>query len=480
MPSPASTAVRRFHARADASTKTGEIWLYDLIGQTMWSDGISAKDVASAIKQCEAGGAEALSIFINSDGGSVSEGVSIHSVLSRFQGKKTVYVDGMAASIASLIAMAGDKICISPAAMMMIHDPAAGMRGNSQVLRKTADALDEMRDAMVEAYTRRTGKDADTIKAMMAAETWMKSTTCVNLGFADEVVQTAAPADAALAQMAIAARAPSLILASYQNLPDELKQQLFAQHPHLSQSPQSRAPARVPPKPRASAGNSKGAPAMETEILEAQERAGKALALAHKTEVDSITARLNVALGERESITSQLATAQSQLSTANATIKSGDAVIAAFRADAQEIFALTSKTTLAEARGVIAAYKQEASEAKELRAQALAIKEQTAKDSFIALVDKGITEGKITPAEAEKLKATPVAEIPTAKAFVETYFMARAPIVKVAPTDAPKPAAATAEVAGMDEATANLLRAAGMDPAKVAASTKSGDVPPVS
>lgn len=479
MPSPSPVpdgARRRFYARADASTKTGELWLYDLIGQTMFSDGISAKDVAAAVKQCESEGAKELAVFINSDGGSVSEGVAIHSIISRFAGKKTVYIDGRAASIASLIAMAGDKICISPAAMMMIHDPSGGIRGNSKDLRKTADALDEIRDAMVEAYTRRTGKDASTIKAMMDAETWMKAPTCVNLGFADEVVQVVEPSDRALAAMTVAACVPSPILASYRNLPDELKHQLFLQHPHLLQTPQSRAPDGVHPKPRAR-GNP-GAPKMENELAEAQERANKALALAHKTEVDSISARLNVAIGERESLNTQIAAANSQLSTANATIKSHEGVIVAFRADAEEIFKLTGKSTLAEARGVIQAFKKDAEDAKDLRAQAQATQEKIAKDSFIALIDKGVTEGKITPAESEQLKATEAKEIPTAKAFVENYFLKRAPIVKVTATEEKRPAASAAD-AVVDAATAELLKAAGMDPTKVAASVKTGDTPPV-
>lgn len=472
-------ARRRFYARADAATKTGEIWIYDLIGETMWGCGVMAKDVAAAIKQCEAEGAKSLSIFINSDGGEVFEGVSIHSVLSRFAGQKTVYIDGKAASIASLIAMAGDKICISPAAMMMIHDPSAGAMGRSKDLRRKADFIDQIRDSMIEAYSSRTGKDAATIKAMMEAETWMKAPLCVSLGFADEIVQTIAPSESALAEMAIAAAAPSSILASYQNLPADLKQKLFAQHPHLSQSPQSRAPDRVSPKPRASGKDHRHMDTDINEITASHERTVKAQASAHEAETKSFTTRLNIALAERDTAHTQLSSVQAKVATAEGTIKSHEATIGAYKQDAEQIFALTGKTTLAEARGVIAAFKAEAGEVSNLRAQAAAQKEATTKATFMALLDKGVAAGKITPIEFEQMKATPVAGMDTATAFVETYFMKRDPVVKMQETKQPKPEE-TPVLTGMSAEEIQMLKDAGMDPAAVLASTKAGNTPPVS
>lgn len=471
-------ARRRFYARADAATKTGEIWIYDLIGETMWGCGVMAKDVAAAIKQCEAEGAKSLSIFINSDGGEVFEGVSIHSVLSRFAGQKTVYVDGKAASIASLIAMAGDKICISPAAMMMIHDPCAGAMGRSKDLRRKADFVDQIRDSMIEAYSSRTGKDAATIKAMMDAETWMKAPVCVSLGFADEIVQAVAPSENALAEMAIAAAAPSSILASYQNLPDDLKQKLFAQYPNLSQSPQARAPERVPTKPPRASGNHKDTTRMDNDVIEAQERANKALATAHATEISSFQTRLTTVTGERDTFSAQAQAARNEISTALATIKSHEGVIAAYKADAQEIFALTGKTTLAEARGVIAAYKEQAAEATNLRAQAAAQKEAATKASFLALLDKGVAAGKITPAEFEQMKATPVEGMVTATAFVETYFMKRDPVVKMAATEQPKPEEIALD--GVTPEIAAMAKEAGMDPKEIVARMKAGNGVPIS
>lgn len=475
---------RRFFARVDAQ-KTGEIWIYDDIGSSDLarllgcSDGISAKDIATAVERCKAEGATALSIFLNSAGGDVFEGTSIGSILGRFAGPKTVYVDGIAASIASVIAMAGDKICMSAGSMMMIHRPGSGQRGTASDMRSAADRLDKIGDAMTEAYAQRTKLDPKVIGALMDAETWMTAKESVEKGFADEVVQPIRSTETAPAEMRVAASALSPILASYKNLPPDLKHKLYAQHPHLSQSPQSRAPDRVPPKPPRASGTTPKGNTMPDDVTEAQDRAQKALALAHKTETDSINTRLNVMTSERDALTGQVSTARAEIATATTAIKSHETALAAFRADAQEIYALTGKTSLAEARGVIAAYKQEASEAKELRAQAEASKTQVAKDKFLALIDKGVNEKKITPAEAEKLKATEPSQIPTATAFIETYFLARAPMVKTNETQQPDPALAEA-LAGVPADAIEIARAAGMDPAKIQANIKKGDVPTVS
>lgn len=468
----------RVFARVDAK-KAGEIFLYGDIGDSLFTFGLTAKDVADAIERCKAEGATTLSLYLTSPGGDVFEGMAIHSVIARFPGQKTVYVDGIAASIASVIAQAGDKRCMSAGAMMMVHNPMSIVRGGAEDMEAAAARLGKITDAMVDAYVQRTGRKASDIRSMMDAETWMTAAECVSQGFADEVVQRAEPEETAPAEMRIAASALSPILASYKNLPPDLKHKLYAQHPHLSQSPLSRAPDRVPPKsPRASGTTPKGN-TMPDDVTEAQDRAQKALALAHKTETDSINTRLNVMTSERDALTGQVSTARADLATATAAIKAHETALAAFRADAQEIYALTGKTSLAEARGVIAAYKQEASEAKELRAQAEAAKAQAAKDKFLALIDKGVNEKKITPAEAEKLKATEPSQIPTATAFVETYFLARAPMVKTNETQQPDPALAEA-LAGVPADAIEIARAAGMDPAKIQANIKKGDVPTVS
>lgn len=482
MPSPDPDVRRHVYARVDAAKTTGELWIYDDIGPSQsffMPDGIMAKDVIAAIEQCKAEGAKALNIYVNSGGGNVFEGASIHSAIARFQGPKTVYVDGVAASIAHWIAMAGDKVCVSPASWMMVHMPGGLGRGSAEDMRKAADFLDKIRDGMVEGYAQRTGQDAASILAMMEAETWMTGKECVEKGFADEVVKSPGQANAP-PEMSAAASALSPLLADYSKLPLELKKKLFAQHPHL-QSPQARAPIRVPPTPRASGtipASRSTRMDIETATAEAQQRAVTALTEAHKTELGSVQTRLTVMTGERDTLNTQLSAIRAELTTAKATIQSHETVIAGFRTDASAIFELTGKTNLAEARGVIAAYKAGSAEADQLRAQLAADKEKNTKASFLALIEKGVTAGKITPAESENLKTTLVADIPTTTAFIENFFMKRDPLIQQGPTGQKKPEGASLP-AGMDEETAAALRASGMDPEKVAAAVAAGKTPQV-
>ncbi|WP_412761060.1 head maturation protease, ClpP-related [Peribacillus frigoritolerans] len=116
-----------------------------------------------------------LNIYINSGGGSVFGGIAIYNMLKRHKAHKTVHVDGLAASIASVIAMAGDKLIIPSNAFLMIHSPWVGAQGNAKDLRKMADDLDVMEQGILNIYQEnlKDGVDIETIKAMVHAETWM-------------------------------------------------------------------------------------------------------------------------------------------------------------------------------------------------------------------------------------------------------------------------------------------------------------------
>lgn len=133
------------------------------------------------------GDVDELKIYINSGGGSVFAGMTIYNILKRHRARKTVYVDGIAASIASLIAMAGDEIVMAENAMMMIHEASALGRGNKRELRRVADALARMDDALLNTYAARTGKSKAELAAMLEAETWMTAREAVENGFADRV-----------------------------------------------------------------------------------------------------------------------------------------------------------------------------------------------------------------------------------------------------------------------------------------------------
>lgn len=167
---------------AKASGKRGEIFVYDAIGKSYFDDGVSAKSFAESLKSL--GNVQALDLYINSPGGSVFEGVAIYNQLKRFQAQKVVHVDGIAASIASIIAMAGDEINIAANGTMMIHNPWGMAIGGATEMRKQADALDQLRSTLLDTYVARTGSSAKDVGEWMDAETWMTADEAVKRGFA--------------------------------------------------------------------------------------------------------------------------------------------------------------------------------------------------------------------------------------------------------------------------------------------------------
>lgn len=164
-----------------------EILIYDEIGKDYWGGtGITAGTVAAAIKN--AGKFDSIVLRINSPGGSCFDGVAIYNLL-RAQGKPIeVFVDGMAASAASVIAMAGDTVNIGTGAMLMIHNAMWGAYGDAQVLRKAANDIETISVTVAEIYVAHTGKDAAAVKALMDAETWMSGEQAVEQGFATAIV----------------------------------------------------------------------------------------------------------------------------------------------------------------------------------------------------------------------------------------------------------------------------------------------------
>ena len=132
-----------------------------------------------------------INVYINSYGGSVFEGTAIYNQLRRHPAHKTVYVDGFACSIASVIAMAGDEVVMPRNTMMMIHNMWMGAVGNAAQLRKAADDLDVINAAGHQAYLQKAGDklDEDQLTAMMDAETWLTAQQCIDLGLADRFAE---------------------------------------------------------------------------------------------------------------------------------------------------------------------------------------------------------------------------------------------------------------------------------------------------
>jgi ATP-dependent Clp protease protease subunit len=130
-----------------------------------------------------------IKVLINSPGGDVFAGQAIYSMLARHSAKKTIYVDGLAASAASLIAMAG-KLIMPRNAMLMIHNPWGATIGDEKDHRKMADNLATIKDAMIPVYAEKTGMGHTEISRIMTAETWLTAEEALDAGFADEIEQS--------------------------------------------------------------------------------------------------------------------------------------------------------------------------------------------------------------------------------------------------------------------------------------------------
>jgi len=157
---------------------------------------ITARSATNLDKELRAlGSISELSIRINSPGGDVFQGSAIYQMLSRVRAFKTVLIEGVAASMASLIAMAGDRILIAENAMLMIHDPSGVAEGGSAAMRRMIDLLDGVKSQMARTYAKRSRKSVAEVEKMMTAETWFTAEEAVKMGFADAVegeVQAAA------------------------------------------------------------------------------------------------------------------------------------------------------------------------------------------------------------------------------------------------------------------------------------------------
>lgn len=162
-----------------------ELKLYDTIGDDGWGNGITTEYIE---EQLENASNRPLNIYINSYGGEVFEGFAIYNIIKRYGGYKTVYVDGIAASIASVIAMCGDKIVMNEASMMMVHNASGVCIGNAEEMQKVVNALEQMNEVIRDIYSARTGLSDEKLQELMNNETFISAKECVELGFADEVL----------------------------------------------------------------------------------------------------------------------------------------------------------------------------------------------------------------------------------------------------------------------------------------------------
>ncbi len=169
-----------YSIKAKADQKTAEISIYDEIGY--W--GVTAKQFIGDLKALDA---TAIKLAINSPGGSVFDALAIYNALRQHPAAVEVTIMGVAASAASVIAMAGDTIVMPENAFMMIHNPLNLAYGNADDLREMADVLDKIAASLIGIYAKRTGLPEDEIKALLDAETWLNAEEAVLKGFADEL-----------------------------------------------------------------------------------------------------------------------------------------------------------------------------------------------------------------------------------------------------------------------------------------------------
>ena len=195
--------------RPSAQANEYTLMIHGDIGESYWSESVSARQVVDQLKDLKA--STALTIRINSFGGSVVDGLAIYNALRDYRGSKTVVVDGIAASAASLIAMAGDSIEMPETSMMMIHGPWTYTAGNSSELRQQADVLDKFAEAMLSAYTRKTGMSDDEARALLTdgEDHWYTGAEAVAAKIADKI-RDFAPEPTEAAKAALTRAAPGM------------------------------------------------------------------------------------------------------------------------------------------------------------------------------------------------------------------------------------------------------------------------------
>lgn len=169
-----------FRMQASADNQA-EIYIYDEIGY--W--GVTARQFVNDLKAL--GDISHINLHINSPGGDVFDGIAIFNALKHHGAAITVHIDGLAASMASVIAMVGNPVIMPENTMMMIHKPWGFAGGDANDMRDYAELLDKVESVLIPAYAEKTGKSPDEIATMLEDETWMDGKECVAMGFADQV-----------------------------------------------------------------------------------------------------------------------------------------------------------------------------------------------------------------------------------------------------------------------------------------------------
>lgn len=173
---------------SDGKEKTSarELEIYGTIAEESWFD----DDITPAMFREELfAGSGPITVWINSPGGDCIAASQIYTMLMDYKGDVTVKIDGIAASAASVIAMAGTEVLMSPTSLIMVHNPATVAIGDHEDMKKAISMLDEVKESIINAYEIKTGLSRDSLSKLMDAETWMNANKAVELGFADGVLE---------------------------------------------------------------------------------------------------------------------------------------------------------------------------------------------------------------------------------------------------------------------------------------------------
>jgi ATP-dependent Clp protease, protease subunit len=215
-------------ASGDTQTVENTISVLDVIGNDAWGEGVTAKRVAAALRSI---GDRDVVVNINSPGGNYFEGLAIYNTLREHKAKVTVKILGVAASAASVIAMAADEVQIARAGFLMIHNAWVVAEGDRHQLREVADFLEPFDAAAVDIYVARSGMDAKDVAKMLDRETWIGGAEAVEKGLADALLSSdeiaASPQNSAAAKTRVAAHRVDDLLAQL-NVPRSERRDLIA------------------------------------------------------------------------------------------------------------------------------------------------------------------------------------------------------------------------------------------------------------
>ena len=171
--------------KTNNETRTADLIVYGDLGEDEWFDEVSSKKVITDLNDLDV---DNINVYINSNGGTVTTALAINNVLKRHRAKKTAYIDGIAASSATILTSACDVVKMPKNALFMIHNPWTISIGDKNNFNKTIDTLDKVKDSILESYIAKTGLKKEILSKLMDDETWLNAEEALKYGFIDEIV----------------------------------------------------------------------------------------------------------------------------------------------------------------------------------------------------------------------------------------------------------------------------------------------------